>query len=246
MEREGENTYIFLDESGKPEVFSAKGKNLVELGFATKFLVIAVVRAGDQLKIQQEITEFKGKLLREEKLKKLFSPAYTLDTFHANNDYPEIKNRFYDFINELDIKLDIIVVEKLKCFSSLQRDPGRLYGIMAGQLLKNLCHQTEKTEIIFSRKDTKLKLHEELEREVERIRLEYIEAHTNLNAQVTLTYRHNPHYTHGGLQVADYVAHAVFQVFERANREYYEIIKEKIGKIQDICNKKYYTRSNPL
>ncbi len=44
----------------------------------------------------------------------------------------------------------------------------------------------------------------------------------------------------------DYIAYAVFQVYENKNREWYEIVKKKIGKIQDICNKKYFTRNNPL
>ena len=241
-----EKTYIFIDESGKPEVYSAKGKNLVEAGLATHFLVIAAVRHANQLELQKEILDFKSSLLADQKLTKIFSSAYSLDSFHANKDYPEVKERFYQFITTLNVKIDVIVVEKLKCFEALKLNPGKMYGVMAGQLLKNICHQTGHTEIIFSRKDSKLKLRQELEIEVERIRLEFIKDHPELNNGVTLSYFHNPHYSHGGLQVADYVAHAVFQVFEKGNRKYYELIKEKIGKIHDLCNKKYFTRSNPL
>jgi len=207
--------YIFLDESGKPEVYSAKGINLVKEGFASKFLVLAAVRCDDQLLLQQKITDFKASLLKNESLTEIFSPAYALDSFHAQTDYPEVKEKFYNFINTLDIKIDVIVVDKMKCFEPLQRSPGKMYGVMAGQLLKNICHQSEKTEVIFSRKDSKLKLRQELECKVEEIRL-------------------------------DYIAYAVFQVFENNNRKWYEIVKNKIGKIQDICNKKYFTQSNPL
>jgi len=238
--------YIFVDESGKPEVYSSKGINLVQTGGATKFLVLAAVRCENQLLLQQQITDFKASLLKDEALSKIFSPAYALDSFHAQTDYPEVKERFYNFINLLDIKIDVLVVEKMKCYEALKRNPGRLYGIMAGHLLKNLCHQAENTEVIFSRKDSKLKLRQELEVEVERIRLDYLNNHPNIERKVTINYQHNPHYKHGGLQVADYVAYAVFQVFERNNWKWYELIKNKIGKIQDICNKKYYTRSNPL
>jgi hypothetical protein len=241
-----QKSYIFLDESGKPEVYSAKNINLVEKGAATKFLVIAAVRSDNHLEIQQNVTDIRSKFLKNPDLINLFSSAYTLDVFHAHNDYLQVQEKFYEFINNLDIKIDVIVVEKLKCFDSLKRNPGRMYGIMAGQLLKNLCHQTKKTEIIFSRKDSKLKLRQELEREVERVRLEYIEKHPNLDTELTLSYHHNPHYSHGGLQIADYIAYAIFQVFEYNNRKLYNIVKDKIGKIQDICNKKYYTRSNPL
>jgi len=238
--------YIFIDESGKPEVYSSKGFNLVEQGTASKFLILAAIRTHDQLELQQKITELKATLLRDATLVKIFSPAYALDNFHAQTDYPQVKERFYSFIKTLDIKIDVVVIEKLKCYEPLKRNPGKLYGVMAGQLLKNICHQSEKTEIIFSRKDSKLKLRDELEIEVERIRLEYLASHPNIKTSLSINYQHNHHYTHGGLQVADYIAHAIYQVIERNNRQWYEIIKDKIGKIQDICNKKYFTRSNPL
>ena len=238
--------YVFVDESGKPEVFSSNGVNLVEKGSSSKHLVLAAVRTTNQLELQQKVTEFKAKLLKDSNLTKAFSSAYSLDSFHAQIDYPQIKEQFYKFINILDVKIDVLVVEKLKCFLPLQQNPGKLYGIMSGQLLKNICHQAESTEIIFSRKDSKLKLRLELETEVERIRLEYLEKHSGLNTKLSLKYFHSPHYTHGGLQVADYIAFAVFQVYERNNTHLYELIKDKIGKIHDICNKKYFTRSNPL
>ena len=238
--------YIFLDESGKPEVYSAKGVNLVEQRKATKFLVLAAIRCEDQLLIQQQVTDFKANLLRDKDLTKIFSPAYALDNFHAQTDYLEVREKFFNFMNTLDIKIDVIVVEKLKCLDHLKRNPGKMYGVMAGQLLKNICHQAEKTEVIFSRKDSKLKLRQELEIEVERIRFDYLTKHPNLESKFSINYQHSPHYTHSGLQVADYVAYAVFQVYENKNWKWHEIIKNKIGKIQDICNKKYLTRSNPL
>jgi hypothetical protein len=240
------NQWIFVDESGKPEIYSSKGINLVEAKQASKYLVLSAVRSGDQLRLQQEVTKFRLKLLKDKKLNKIFSSSYSLDSFHAQTDYPEVQHRFLKFINSLDVKIDVLVVEKLKTFDALKTNPGRMYGIMAGQLIRDLCHQTENTEIIFSRKDSKLKLRQELETEVERVRLDYLEKHPKLKPNLKLSYFHNPHYTHGGLQIADYISHSVFQVFENKNRDLYEIIKGKIGRIQDICNKKYFTRSNPL
>ncbi|OGK16578.1 hypothetical protein A2774_03120 [Candidatus Roizmanbacteria bacterium RIFCSPHIGHO2_01_FULL_39_12c] len=238
--------WIFVDESGKPEVYSARGVNLVEANQASHYLVLAAVRASDQLKLQQEVTEFRLSLLKDKNLTKIFSSAYTLDAFHAQTDYPEVKEKFYQYILSLDIKIDVLVVEKLKTYDHLKTNPSKMYGVMSGQLLKNLCHQVENTEIIFSRKDSKLKLRRELSTEVERVRLDYLNNHPKLKPNLKLSYFHNPHYTHNGLQIADYIAYAVFQVYEYKNREWYEIVKKKIGKIQDICNKKYFTQSNPL
>ncbi|MFA6551270.1 MAG: DUF3800 domain-containing protein [Patescibacteria group bacterium] len=240
-----ENTWVFVDESGKPEIFSAKGENLVKKGCASKYLVLSSVRTKNQLILQQQVTDFKLQLLKENTLKNYFSSSYGLDNFHASNDFPEIKKRFYEFIRTLDIKINVMVVEKTKCYSNLQTDPGRLYGFMAGQLLKDICHKAKHTEIVFSRKDSKLKLRKELEIEVERVRLNYINHHENLNNNFKLTYYHNPHYTHGGLQIADYISFAVFHVFENNNYEWFDLVSDKIGCIRDICNKKCFTYRNP-
>jgi predicted DNA-binding helix-hairpin-helix protein len=117
--------YVFLDESGKPEIYSARGTNLVENGQATKFLVLSAIRTDDQLLIQQQVTDYKVKLLKNCNLKRIFSSAYTLDSFHAQSDYPIIKENFYKFINTLNAKIDVMVVEKLKCFEALKRCPGK-------------------------------------------------------------------------------------------------------------------------
>lgn len=238
--------YIFIDESGKPEVYSAKGVNLVEAGLASQYLVLASVRCANQLILQQQVTTFKVELLKESILSSKFSTSYTLDSFHAQIDYPEVKERFYRFINDLEIKIDVIVVDKLKCYPNLKENPQKMYGVMAGQLLKNLTHQSEKAEIIFSRKDSKLKLRQELEGEVSKARFDYLAKHPNLNPEFELSYHHNPHYTHCGLQIADYIAYAVYQVYERNNLQWYKLIVGKIGRIHDICNKKIFSRSNPL
>ena len=142
--------FIFIDESGKPEVYSAKGANLVEKGIASRYLVLAAVRTDDQLKLQQEITEFRLSLLKDKDLTSIFSSAYTLNAFHAQVDYPQVRKRFYEYINTLDVKIDVLVVEKLKCFAPLKQNPGKLYGVMAGQPIKKFIHPTEKNEKIFN------------------------------------------------------------------------------------------------
>lgn len=244
---EVKKSYVFLDESGKPEVYSRKGTNLVEAGTASKYLVIAAVRTSDHLHVQEAVTAKRLEILRDRSLSAKFSPAYSLNAFHAQTDYPEVKQTFYEWIRdcELDLKIVVIVAEKLKAYPQLQRDAGRFYATVAGQLLKRFLHTSEKTEVIFSRRDASLKAREKLQLVVDALRFEYASEHA-ISANAHLIYHHNPHYTHGGLQVADYIAHAVFQVFERGNQRWWGIIQSKVGYVQDIFNKKSYSRSNPL
>jgi hypothetical protein len=74
---------IFLDESGKPEVFSAKGRNLVEAGVASRHLVIAAVKTADQLELQRRVTLFKAELMGDPDIAKLISASYALDAFYC-------------------------------------------------------------------------------------------------------------------------------------------------------------------
>ncbi len=203
-------SYIFLDESGKPEVYSTKGTNLVRAGQA-------------------------------------FSPQYALNAFHAQTDYPAVRRKFYEWMRDcaLDLKISVIVADKLKAYSQLQRDAGRFYTTIAGQLLKRFLHTAEDVEVIFSRRDASLKTRERLNLVVDTVRLSFMQEH-GLDSKTVVRYYHNPHYSHGGLQIADYVAYAVFQALEYGKRDWYEIIKDRIGYIQDIFNKKSYSRSNPL
>ena len=239
--------YIFLDESGKPEVFSRKGTNLVQTGNASKHLVISALRTNDHLAVQRAVTEFRLKLLKNESLIETFSPAYSLNAFHAQTDYPVVRKLFFEWIRDcpLKLKISVIVAEKLKAYSQLQRDPRRLYATVAGQLLKRFLHTAEDIEVIFSRRDASLKARERLNLVVDTLRIAYIKNH-EIEPKTTVHYHHNPHYTHGGLQIADYIAYAIFQVFERENREWYEIVKKRIGYIQDIFNKKSYSQGSPL
>ena len=239
--------YIFLDESGKPEVYSRKGINLVETGSASKYLVIAAVRTPDQLLLQKEVTAVRLKILRNKKISSKFSTAYSLDSFHAQTDYSEVKKLFYEWIknSKLDLKIAVIVSEKLKAYPVLQQNPSQLYAVVSGELLKRFLHTAKEIEVVFSRRDATLKAKQNLQLIINSARLNYTSKY-KLDSGVNILYHHNPHYSHGGLQIADYIAHAIFQAFENNKREYYDIIKSRIGYIQDIFNKKSYSRSNPL
>ena len=240
-------SYVFLDESGKPETYSRKGANLVTAGTASRFLVIAAVKTENHLSLQEAVTEERLRMLRDSALTAKFSPAYSLDSFHAQTDYPEVKQRFYEWIRDCmpEVKVTVIVAEKLKAYPHLQRDAGRLYATVAGQLLKRYLHGEEYIEIIFSRRDASLKTRERLELVVDTLRLDFAEK-THVVSAPHIIYHHNPHYTHGGLQIADYIAHAVFQIFERGNRAWWDTIKNRVGYTQDLFNKKSYSRGNPL
>lgn len=239
--------YIFLDESGKPEVFSAKGINLVENGTATKHLVLAAVKTTDHIALQNNINNFKNRLLKDPAVQKELSAAYALDNFHATNDKRLIRELFYNHIASMKgIEVHVIVAEKLRCNDFLQQNPTSMYGILSGLILQGISHQDSRAEIIFSRQDNGKRVKQELELEVERIRETFWTQHKRPPTGIELVYQHNPHYSHAGLQIADYVAFAVFKYYESGNDEYLKIIKPRIRHLYHFNNKEHFTRSRPL
>lgn len=163
--------FVFLDESGKPEVYSTKGTNLVEAGGATKHLVLAAVKTMDHVALQQNVTEFKNTLLKDKSISSELTAAYALDAFHANHDKELVRRAFYEHIAQMEeLEIHVIVAEKLRCKSSLKKNPVAMYGILSGLLLQGITHQDSNAEVIFSRQDNGKAMKNQLELEVERIR----------------------------------------------------------------------------
>jgi len=74
-----------------------------------------------------------------------------------------------------------------------------MYSLSAGLLLKDICHQDAKTEIIFSRKDSKLKSQKQLEYEVEKMRLGSLDQHPRIHGDFILNAGiHKPLWPLGG------------------------------------------------
>jgi len=150
----GNCQWIFIDESGKPEVFSSKGVNLVKDNKASKYLVLAAVRSNNQLLIQQQITEFRLSLLKDEKLVKIFSSAYTLDAFHAQTDYPEVKHMLYEYISTLDVKIDVIVVDSVAALTPKDEIEGDMGAYHVGKQARLMSQALRKLTAIVAKSKT--------------------------------------------------------------------------------------------
>jgi hypothetical protein len=237
--------YIFLDESGRPEIMSARGENLLLSGKTSKYLTIAVVLTDDPLAIHREVTKARNDALNNPDFSELFTLEYCLDTFHAHSDKMEIKRFFLNRMREFDFKAQAIVAEKIKAMGAFKRDPERFYNSMCGLLLRSNLHKREIVEVVVSRKDTKLSVGKNFTDMINLYRNEYL-ARFGISFKSKIFTRTKPHYSHSALQVVDYVAWAVHRAFETNDKSYYEVIESKISLIWDVFNKKYYTKRNPL
>lgn len=238
--------YVFLDESGRPEILSAKNEDLVEGGKTSKFLVICAVVTEDPFAIQEQVFTTKLQGIRSESLRKHLSVKRSLEVFHASSDSEPLRSYILEAIKNITgFKGLMLVADKNKVYEGFKRDRENFYNAMCGQLLKRVLHTHVECSIIISRKDSNLGIQKNLNAEIDRLRLEFFEEH-GTEVKTKLSFEHNPHYSHSVLQVADYLGWAVFQVFENNERKYFDVIKDKVSFIHDIFNKKVYTKENPL
>lgn len=184
--------------------------------------------------------------LRSDEMKGHISIKHSLEVFHASSDTETIRQYVIKNIAAIkDYKAIVLVADKMKAYESFQHDRESFYNAMCGQLLKRILHTHEESYIVISRKDANLGVQKNLNAEIDRLRLEFFEEH-GYDVVTKMNFEHNPHYSHSVLQIADYFAWIVFQMFEYNNKMYYELVKERLSFIHDIFNKKIYTKENPL
>lgn len=97
-----EKKYLFIDEGGDPS-FYAKRKTLIvgKQGYQP-MLNLGMVSLSDKKEIRSAITKF-GESLKSDPL---YSSIHSLSQqdwyFHACNDHPEVRAKFFEFLRDLD------------------------------------------------------------------------------------------------------------------------------------------------
>ncbi len=78
--------YIFLDESGRPEIIAKSGVNLVTTNQTSKFLVISIVTTSTPIILQEQVLKFKLKCLTSADIIPHITMRDSLEVLHASND----------------------------------------------------------------------------------------------------------------------------------------------------------------
>ena len=227
---------IYVDESGRPEVFNKRGDDLLASGLTSNHLVVAAVRTTNPSTLGSAIAGVAP------------TGSGKPRVLHAVQDPDNVRRRVCRAIAAQDVIATAIVMDKrqLDPARSWQRDSARFYNEMLGFLLGDCLQLHERTEIMMSRKDVdaQKELQEQLDSVVARHkvilgRMAKVQPHSVSIHQVR-------HRDSRGLQAADYVAYAVFQAFERNEMEFYELLQPVLGRVWDLARARSYTRRDPM
>jgi hypothetical protein len=199
--------YIFLDESG-------------DLGFSkrsSRWFVIAVIVTRDSTQIER-IAKKIWKTLRKKNKR--------MGELHAFHEKDHTRKRLFRMIAECnDLEVHSIIADKRQVRKTFSSCNHQLYNQMSEKLLRQIYDRhiydgEMQWCLVVDRKDTKRSLRSAFSNNMT---MSLSDDGVNM-VSVSLLASHD----NKSLQVADFVAWALFRKFERGDSQFYDMIRDKI------------------
>jgi len=206
-------SYIFLDESGDLGFNFSKQKT-------SKYFIISFLFVDKE---QKRSTE---KIIK--KIYQNFSKAELnkhKNCLHCYKEKPGIRIKLLNLLNEKNIKIMAIYLNKSKVYSKLHDEKQVLYNYVTNILLdrifsKRLVARKETIILIASKRETNKFLNENFK--------DYLEKQTQNNHNQHIEVKIKTPFEEKCLQVIDFVCWSLFRKYEHGDESYINIIQNKI------------------
>lgn len=213
MSGTGSNVTVFVDEAG-------------DLGFSNrsgKYFVIVFVYTEDAQRIR---------VLIRRNLRELRLHGFE---FKFSRDMSQVRSFFLNEIGVLDFDAGVVACRKQDIKIEMRQDTFKLYNFLVlNYLVRDLASFNYRTaEFVFDRKYSPASITRFNEYAKWKLR-EVFQSKGRLPP--TATFRHAISGRDEGIQIADYIAGAVFQKFERGDDQWYKLIAGKIRYKQPFGN----------
>lgn len=242
-------THFFVDESGDPTFYDAKGNLIVGKEGVSKILLLGFIKTDDPVTIRKELEKLRKDLSKDKYLQGVPSLSKSLISFHAKDDSPEVKQAVYKTIVDLKFTAEIIVARKIQNIfnKNHHRNENEFYDDLVSKLFQNKLHISSLNEIYFAVRGSRLRqqpLENAIKKAVERFESRW---KTKVTSQINI-YPQSPS-GEPCLQVADYINWAVQRAFVKRDMRFYKFTEDKISYLVDIYDtdkypKNFYNRRN--
>jgi hypothetical protein len=196
--------YVYVDESG-------------DLGFTEKssrYYVIATAEVSNPLIAERVIKRVRKKLKKKEK---------SISEFKFSRSDEKIRNFVLKEAVKAEMNFSAIVLDKKMVYQYLKDKKDVLHNYLTGFLAESLSYYEDETDFrivvdkFIMRKEKRDEFNSYLHRRLQ-----------NFCKAKIFEVIHESSEQHAGLQIADFVAGAVFQKYERQKEDYYSIIRPKM------------------
>lgn len=240
---QNKTTHFFVDESGDPTFYDAKGNLIVGKEGVSKILLLGFIKTDDPVTIRRELEKLRKALSEDKYLQGIPSLSKSLISFHTKDDSPEVKQAVYKRIVGLKFTAEIIVARKIQNIfnKNHHRNENEFYDDLVSKLFQNKLHISSLNEIYFAVRGSRLRqqpLENAIEKAVENFELKW---KTKVASQINI-YPQSPS-GEPCLQVTDYINWAVQRAFIKKDIRFYKFIEDKISYLVDIYDTDKYPKN---
>jgi len=243
--------WFFVDESGDPTFYDRQGNLIVGQPGCSSILILGFIETQTPDAIRKAVLDLKSEVVNDPYFRDFPSIQQTTIAFHAKNDLPEIRYRFFKLISGLDIRAQFIVARKVERVfrNRFNAQETAFYDHLVSLLFQNALHRVENNLIYFSKRGSRDRQAPLLN--AIQLGLERFMAKWNVKPASTFSVQAQTPVGEPCLSVIDYMNWAVYRAFNRREMRYYRTVEEKVDLLVDLYDignypNNWYSHRNPF
>jgi len=251
----------FLDESGDTTFYGKKKRIIIGEYGVSKCFILGMVKFKTKLEpLRDQVIKMQNEIVVDEFYqdvpsikKKIIKGGYF---FHAKDDIPEVREKFFRYIKTVNCSFEAIVARKLPDLyeNKHQGNETWFYADLLSHLLKNKFTNHKKMILNIASRGKSTK-NQNLELALLKAKQRFENIHPGKKTKTNIIFNVLEQTNEPLLNIADYFCWSIQNVFERGNARFYNYLKDKISTVVDLYDFKsygkeswpnYYGKQNPL
>lgn len=252
-------THCYIDEAGDL-TFLGKGKNnIIGTEGVSNVFIIGMLKVNENIElISEKVKNYAIEVANSElykeipsvKKRKLIGEFY----FHAKDDHPEVRAKFFEFIATINCSFQAVVARKnlSKFENKYQMNDADFYSDILSHLLKDKFNQNGRLILNIAQRNNSTS-YTNLLNSLEIAENRYLKKNVNNVINKEIKFNVLAYNTEPLLSVADYFCWSIQRVYEKGELRFYNHLQKQIKLVLDLWEterydkfQNYYNKNNPL
>lgn len=251
----------FLDESGDTTFYGKRKIVILGNEGVSKSFIIGMVKFKTKLDpIREKIKNLQNEITEDEYYKEIPSITKKVNKggyfFHAKDDIPEVREKFFKFIKSVNCSFEAVVGRKIpELYENKHNGKEALfYADLLSHLLKNKFTNHDKLVLNIANRGKSTK-NTNLNFALQKAKERFTKTNPDKDIYTNIVFNVIEQTDEPLLNVADYFCWSIQNVFEKGNLRYYNFLQDNISRVIDLYDfesygkegwPNYYGKNNPL